>query len=63
MGNFGRCKFSYKWPEVLQSKFSYSYFRMCACGNATPTSLASTRVLDVIKILNVKLFVDLIFVQ
>ena len=28
-----------------------------------PTSLASTRVFDVIKILNVKLFVDFIFVR
>ena len=34
---------------------------MCACGNATPTSLASTRVFDVIKISNVKLFVDFRF--
>ena len=36
---------------------------MCACGNATPTSLASTRVFDVIKISNVKLLVDFIFVR
>ena len=36
---------------------------MCACGNATPTSLASTCVFDVIKIFNVKLFVDFIFVR
>ena len=34
---------------------------MCACGNATPTSLASTCVFDVIKISNVKLFVDFFF--
>ena len=31
---------------------------MCACGNATPTSLASTHVFDVIKISSVKLLVD-----
>ena len=36
---------------------------MCACGNATPTSLAGTRVFDVIKISNVKLFVDFIFAR
>ena len=27
-GNFGRCKFSHKWPQDLQKKFSYFYFRM-----------------------------------
>ena len=27
-GNFGRCKFSYKWPQDLQKKFC-GYFRMC----------------------------------
>ena len=54
-GNFGWCKFSCKAFRIN--------FRMCACGNATPTSLASTCVFDVIKISNVKLFVDFIFVR
>ena len=59
-GKFGKVHI---FPQGLQNKFSYSYFRMCACGNATPTSLASTRVFDMITISNVKLFVDFIFVR
>ena len=38
-GNLCKCKFSYKWPQDLQKKFSYFFSSYVLCARALPRPL------------------------